>query len=119
MYKGTYDIIFQNNSSREIFILRGLEDASHNNRYLAFEDVNLPSGMQDGEYSYYCIFNGRDDVVYETNTSVLKTILHTDDGDITLKDLKPFMGLLKVGSINDKNVYNKDNNNKIFYYRKK
>lgn len=114
----TYDIIFQNNSSREIFLLQGLEDKSDSNRYLQFEDVQFPSGMNDGEYSYYCLFNGRDDVIYEFNSTVLKSVLHTDEGDIVLGDLRPFIGLLRVGDVEEKNVYKKDEKNKIFYYKK-
>lgn len=115
-----FDILLQNNASREIFILHQLDNVSDTNRYLEFVDVTLPDGMNDGEYSYAVIYNGRDDVVYEPNAALLRTLVKTSEGDYHLGDLKPITGILKVGKPQPLNTYNtdKEKDNKTIYYYK-
>lgn len=113
-----FDILIQNNASKEIFILPQMENMSENNLYLQFDNVNFPSGVVDGEYTYAVIYNDRDDVVYETNIVLMKTVLKTGEGDFVLGDLKPLTGLLRVGEVQDSNTYKKDENKTIYYYKK-
>lgn len=113
-----FDILIQNNASKEIFILKQLENVSDSNLYLQFEDVDLPAAVKGGEYTYAVIFNDREDVEYETKSLLLKTVLHTDEGDFILGDLKPITGLLRVGEIETINQYKKDENKPIYYYKK-
>lgn len=118
-----YDIIIQNNASKKFYLLQGLEDIAPTELYLEFSNVELPEDLPDGEYTYACFINDRDDVSYDFKTPILDTIIHTDDGDIVLKDIQPFTGLLRVGNIEQSNVYGDehleypyDDNNDIIYY---
>ena len=111
-----YDLLLQNNASKEHFIYSGLTDNSTNHLYFQFDvELNVP----DGEYTYVLLKNNRDDVVYELKTPVLSTILHTEEGDVVLRDLQPGTGLLQVGEgkpVYD-NVYDEtEDTNTIFYY---
>lgn len=110
----TYDIILENNGSREFFILQGLENVSTTDLYLQFDEVELPVGMPDGEYTYAVFSNNRDDVVYTPKTPILDTLIHTDDGDITLRDINPFTGLLRVGDVQETNIYPDENTNYLY-----
>lgn len=109
-----FDVILQNNASKEFLLLSGLTDTSTTHLYHRFE-VDIDAA--DGEYTYATVYNTRDDVEYEFKTPLLDTVLHTEDGDVVLRDLQPSTGLLRIGShIEPVNIYQKDNNNTIFYY---
>lgn len=111
-----YDLILQNNASKEFFIYSGLTDNSYNRLFYQF-DVELD--VPDGEYTYVVQFNTRDDVEYDLNIPLLDSILHTGEGDVLLRDLQPSTGLLQIGEgkpVYD-NVYDEtQDNNTIFYY---
>lgn len=111
-----YDLLLENNASKEFFVYSGLTDASDNHLFYRF-DVELD--VPDGEYSYVVLVNNRDDVEYDLNTPLLSTILHTGEGDVLLRDLQPTTGLLRVGAGKPvyENVYDEtQDNNLIFYY---
>lgn len=111
-----YDLILQNNGSKEHFIYSGLTDNSLNHLYFQF-DVELD--VPDGEYTYAVLINNRDDVEYELKTTILSTIIHTEEGDVVLRDLQPGTGLLQIGAGNPvyDNVYDESEDKKtIFYY---
>lgn len=111
-----YDLLLQNNASKEHFIYSGLTDESQNRLYFKFDVV---PDCPDGEYTYVLVLNNRDDVIYEFKTPLLSTILLVEGEEIVLRDLQPETGLLIIGDgkpIND-NVYDEsDDNNTIFYY---
>lgn len=114
-----YDIFLQNNSSKQEWVVTGLENSSDNNLYLRFDDFSMPVDAPEGEYTYALIYNGRDDVVYDLKDVLLESVLHTEEGDVTLRNLRPMIGLLKYGTVvSDNTTYRKDVN-KDFYYRKK
>lgn len=108
-----YDIIIQNNTTRQVFLIRA-ENTSDDARYLQFEDIDIPSEAKDGEYTYAVIRNDRGDVEYEYNNVLIDSTVKTGDGDIKLKYLSPITGLLRIGEMEDKNTYRR--NNKIVYY---
>lgn len=110
-----YDIILQNNASKEFFVLSGLQNTSSTELYLQFEDIELPEGAQDGEYTYACVCNEESGVTYSPKTPILDTIVHSNEEDIVLGELKPYTGLLRVGKPQESNVYD-DTKNKTFYY---
>lgn len=122
-----YDIIMQNNASKEFFLLQGLEDEAVTELYIEFNDVDLPEGMPDGEYTYACFVNNREDVNYIFKTPILDTLVQTDDGEIELRYIKPYTGLLRVGEVNEANIYDvsdtnypyddgRTDNNEMIYY---
>lgn len=113
------DLILQNNASKEFFIYSGLTNISTNPLYTEF-DIELD--VPEGEYTYATTINNRTDVSYELKTPLLKTILHTEDGDALLADLHPQTGLLQIGEYGKPiNIYEEetpDNNNEnnIWFY---
>lgn len=116
-----YDIILQNNASKAFYLLTKQEDIAVTELYLHFENVDLDA--PDGEYVYACFANDRDDVTYEFKTPILDTIVKADGKEILLRDIQPYTGLLRIGKIEDINLYNEedvtyqyDDNNEIIYY---
>ena len=111
-----YDLLLQNNGSKEFFTYSGLTNLSENHIYYHF-DIDL--GVPDGEYTYVVLVNNRDDVEYELKIPLLMTILHTGEGDVLLRDLQPATGLLRVGAgvpVYD-NIYDEgEGTGVIFYY---
>lgn len=112
-----FDILLQNNASKEIHILKGLTNVSESHLYLDFKDVEMPMEVKDGEYTYAVIYNEREDVTYEVNTILMNTLVKTDEGSVILADLKPITGLLRVGDIESITNYPKDENKKVYYYK--
>lgn len=111
-----YDIILQNNASKQVILLPGVEDTSESHLYHLFEvRIDAP----EGEYTYCIVYNERDDVEYEFKTPLLDTVLHYgDDESIVLRLLQPDTGLLRIGTtIEPENIYQDDeNNDTTFYY---
>ena len=117
-----FDIIFMNNASKKVKILQKQENVSEDKDCLLFENVELD--LPDGEYTYAAIYNARDDVRYDVKNDLLETIVMTDVGNVPLKVLRPFTGLLMVKNENKKTLFynpkRKDGvytqNLTIFYY---
>lgn len=112
-----FDIILQNNGDKRIFLLSGMTNVSENQLYLDFENVELPDGAENGEYTYAVIANDLSGTVYDFKSEILETIVTASGVSVTLRDLKPLIGLLRVGNIEEKNVY-QPKNNKTYYYKK-
>lgn len=106
-----FDVILQNNATKEVFVLSGLENTSYNSLYLQFDDVELPKNVKDGEYTYAVLVNERTDVVYKPQNSLLETLIETGEGNVQLKDVEPLVGLLKVLK------KNKNKDTTIYYER--
>lgn len=110
-----YDLLLQNNASKEFTIYSGLTNISDNHLYYHF-DVELD--VPDGEYTYVVQVDNRDDVEYELKTPILSTMIHTGDGDVLLRDLQPATGLLRIGAgtpVYD-NVYDQTEDNQLIFY---
>ena len=109
-----YDLILENNASKEFFLFSGLTD-SGTNLYHQFE-VDLD--LADGEYTYVLLLNNRDDVEYEFKYPILQSIVTADGKSFELKDLRPEIGLMRIGAeIADASIYDeKTNNNNFIYY---
>ena len=120
-----FDIILQNNASREVFLLEKQKNRTESINYLLFENVELPSNMPDGEYNYAIIGNMRTDVVYDFQNDLLESLVKTQDGNILLKNLRPFTGLLKIKGDNGKMMFYEQReegptysqNMTIYYYK--
>ena len=109
-----YDLILMGNASRQFFLLSGLTDTSTTHLYHRFL---VEIDAEEGEYTYAVVRNERNDVEYEFKTPLLDTIIHTQDGDVVIRDLQPSTGLMRIGNeIAPVNMYQKDNKNTIFYY---
>ena len=101
--KMNFDIIFVNNASKKVKILQKQENVSEDKDYLCFENVELD--LPDGEYTYAAIYNARDDVRYDVKNDLLETVVMTNEGNVPLKVLRPFMGLLMVKNENKKTLF--------------
>lgn len=109
-----FDLVLQNNASKEFFTFTGLTSTSSNHLYYKFE-VDIDAA--DGEYTYALFRNERDDVEYEFKTPLLDTILHTGDGDVLLSDLNPSTGLMRIGDkVENTNIYDDNKAHTIYYY---
>lgn len=116
-----FDLIIQNNASRQAYVFPGLEDLSDNHLYHKF---NAEIEAEEGEYTYVLIINDRDDVTYDIRVPLLDTILHTEDGDVVIRDLQPATGLLRIGAPGQVNTYDNtawsgettQGNNTMFFY---
>ena len=112
-----FDLIIQNNASKQIFLISGLTDTSDTPLAYIFENFNMPEKAQDGEYTCTLFRNGRSDVQYEFKDVLLDTVAHTEDGDIQIRYLRPEIFLMKYGDI--KTGYISRDKNKTYAYRKK
>ena len=101
--KMNFDIIFVNNASKKVKILQKQENVSEDKDYLCFENVELD--LPDGEYTYAAIYNARDDVRYDVKNDLLETVVLTDEGNVPLRVLRPFTGLLMVKNKNKKTLF--------------
>lgn len=111
-----YDLLLQNNASKEFFIYSGLTDTGDNHLYYKF-NIDL-STLKSAEYTYVVLINNRDDVEYDMNTPILDTILHTGEGDVLLRDLQPSTGLLQIGDGAPvyENIYDETKDNDLIFY---
>lgn len=113
-----YDIILQNNASKETFIISGVSSTGNSRLYLEFENLEMPEGAQDGEYTYTVVRNELEGVSYKPQNGLLESVVEYDGQSYALRDLKPLVGLLRIGNVEDRNVYKDDDKNKIYYYKK-
>lgn len=112
-----YDIFFKNNSTNQTFSVYGAENKSKNPYYVEFKEFELPEGMEDGEYTYIAFtrYMNLEDVEYRLNVEMLDSIAIIDGKEYKFKYLKPLIGLMKVGMPEGKTIYNKTNNENIYY----
>ena len=101
--KMKFDIIFVNNASKKVKILQKQENVSEDKDYLCFENVELD--LPDGEYTYAAISNETIDVRYDVKNYLLETIVLTGEGNVPLRVLRPFTGLLMVKNENKKTLF--------------
>jgi hypothetical protein len=114
-----YDIIFQNNGSKELFTVLGVENTDVNPYYLTFEGLELPEGMTYGEYTYV-IFTNYLRVEYRFAANLLDSVAIYDGKEYGFRHLKPLVGLMRLGEVKDDAIYNdKNKDNNIFYYEEK
>lgn len=112
-----FDLIIQNNSTKETRLYAGLESISSSPLYYTF---NLDSDLDGGEYSYWLLCNQRSDVEYEFKDVVLDSILHTNEGDIQLRYVRHLTGLMRVGDKQEqKEVYVQRDKEITYITRKK
>ena len=111
-----YDLFFQNNGSKQVFSVKGVEGTT-NEYYLTFEEFDMPEGMEDGEYTYVVFTNERNDVEYEYAACLLDSYAIVDGEKYEFSKLKPLTGLLRIGEPKNDSIYTKSNNENIFYRR--
>lgn len=105
-------LFIQNNATRQIYVYQNLSPAESNHLWIRFEDMDLGE-IPDGEYTYALIAGN--EIEYTPKAVLLDTLIA--DTDMTLKDLQPAIGLLRVGIFQEKNVYNQPEEPKHYYYK--
>lgn len=109
-----YDLIYQVNASKKNGVIQGLKDTGNRMAYI-FKDFNFPDDVPYGEITGALIWNGRKDVTYEFKDVLLDSVLHTDEGDVTLRDLRPEVFLMRYGTVEADAIY-ADKNTEYYYY---
>lgn len=118
-----YDLFFQNNGSKQIYEILGVKEAGCSPYYIEFVNLDMPEDMQDGEYTYFVFANSRDDVTYEFNEILGKSVAVVDGKKYSFMDLKPLMGIMRYGDPSSDNKYiyaeqDKNKDNKGWLYQK-
>ena len=113
-----YDILLQNNASKEYFIFSGVESTVENNLYVEFDDFEMPEKVKNGEYTYAVLRNSLSGVTYNCKNGLMDSLVEYSGQTYQLVDLRPLTGLLRVGKIEDKNNYQEKPKNKTYYYQK-
>lgn len=108
-----WDIIIQNNASKQVYVYQGHTPNITTPLYISFEDFDLD--VPNGEYNYY-LLPSREGRQYETAEVPLNSIVIEGEVRRTLDWYKPYSGLLRVGEVEMANKYNK-RENKTFYYK--
>ena len=109
-----YTLILQNNASNEFSIFSGLTNASDNNLYVRFDDIDL--GLPDGEYTYLLFICDIDEVEYSFKNPILDSDVKVEDDVFQLRDLCPVVGLMRIGEVEDANIYDNKDTTRTFYY---
>lgn len=116
-----YDILIFNNSTKTGYLFQGQEDTANDAAlYHTFENLDLTE-LPSGEYNVYSLRNDYGTAVtWDIQDVPLNSILEYEDKRFKLGDLKPYIGLLKLGTedTSDKNKYRAKNEEYAFYKRK-
>lgn len=109
-----FDLILQNSATKAEYLVSGLVDSGNRLAYV-FDGFAMPEDARTGEYYCALIWNGRKDVTYEFKDVLLDSVLHTDEGDVTLRDLRPEVFLMRYGTVEADAIY-ADKNTEYYYY---
>lgn len=112
-----FDLIIQNNASKQVFLISGLTDSSDTSLAYIFKNFSMPEKAQEGEYLCLLFRNGREDVEYNYSDVLLDTVARTLDGDVQVRYLRPEIFLMKYGENGVDYVYR--TKDKEYIYRKK
>lgn len=118
-------IILQNNATKEIHSFPRQINYSASDLFLLFKLYRVAE-LPDGEYTYYCFRDYNDtDVEVEENFnnggSVIldnEIVIHLGEVDevVKIRDLNPFVGLLRIGDVDVTSNQYDDEKNKKYYY---
>ena len=109
-------MLFQNNASREIFILDGLQDIAVSPLYYTF-DLVMPDKAPAGEYTYYLIEASNS--ITPNSQPLLSVVTLPDGTTVLLRDLRPEIGLFMYNTTDaDTNIYPEKQKSFIYYDRK-
>lgn len=106
-------LFIQNNSDKRIWVMTGITPDITNHLYITFNDFEFPEDCPDGEYTYALIAG--EDCEYQAKAEMLDTIVN---GSFKLRDLHPAVGLLRIGILQEKNIYKETGNKEYIYYKK-
>lgn len=113
-----YDLFFQNNGSKEVYVVTGVEDKDSTDYVINFEEFPMPEEMVDGEYTYVVFANTlpRENYEYELDDVLLDSIIVIDgEQRFSFKDLKPLIGLMRIGQVEQNMIINNDREEYYIY----
>lgn len=117
-----YDIILQNNSSKEVFLFEKQIPVEETGLYLLF-NLEMPEGVKEGEYTYAVVRNYRKDAEYTFKPVLLESevYLRKADEKVTLQHLAAMTGIVAIeteGKAPQMLFIEGDgeNNNNVYYY---
>lgn len=109
-------MLFQNNASREVFILDGLHNIAVSPLYYTF-DLVMPDKAPTGEYTYYLIEASNS--ITPNSQPLMSVVTLTDGTTVLLRDLRPEIGLFMYNTTDaDPNIYPEKQKSFIYYDRK-
>lgn len=111
-----FTMLLQNNASREVFILDGLQDIAVSPLYYTF-DLVMPDKAPAGEYTYYLIEASKS--ITPNSQPRLSVVTLPDGTTKLLGDTKPEIGLFQYNTTDaDTNIYPEKQKSFIYYDRK-
>lgn len=114
-----YDLILQNNATKQKFLFKGLTASTENELFIGFDDFEMPDDVPYGEYLYYLIPYTDDLQIEYQEKDVVENMIATIDGiDYQLKNINHSSGLLKYHN-SESPVIERDTNKQVVYRRKK
>lgn len=114
-----YDILIQNNGTKQKFFFQSLTAYTVNNLYVEFVDFEMPDDVPFGEYLYYLIPYEDNLVPQYKEKDVLKdTIVILGDIEYKINDINHSSGLLKYHD-SESPAIERDTNKQVVYRRKK
>lgn len=111
------DLIIQNTGNKQMYLYSGLTPSKSNHLYYEFDELELD--VDSGEYIYGLIENELSGVSYIFKNEFLETEVIYSGETYTLRDLKPLIGVMRVGTIEEKAKYAPSDNKVTYYYRSK
>ena len=114
-------LFLQNNGDKRIWVIPDITPDITNHLWVKFEDFEFPEDCPDGEYTYALVAGNITE--YQLKAEMLDTLIN----DMTLRELHPAVGLLRIGTLEmpstPANTYEPENedgqNNKHYYYYSK
>lgn len=110
-----FDLILQNTASKQEYLIQGLTDTSDSWLVYVFENFQMPEGAEEGEYYGALYRNFRKDCEYELNDVITETLIHTNEGDVRVRDLRPELFLMKFGDVVSQSKFREENKNYYYY----
>jgi hypothetical protein len=117
-----YDIIIQNNASKEVFLFQRQTPVEETGYYILF-NLEMPDEVKSGEYTYAVLRNYRSDVEYTFKPVLMESevyIRRADERNI-LGHLRPMTGIVAIETEGEDPQLlfiegDGENNNNVYYY---
>lgn len=117
-----YDIILQNNASKEVFLFQRQTPIEETGYYILFS-LEMPDGVKEGEYTYAIVRNYRTDIEYTFKPVLLESDVYSrrKDEHLTLQHLSPMTGIVAIETADGAPQLifiegEGENNNNVYYY---
>lgn len=111
----TYTLLLKNNATRSEYVVRGLVDEGTDMIHF-FKDFSMPSGAQQGEYTYALFFDEvLGEIQYDLKDDLLETVVTVDGVSIAVKHLNPEVGILAYVEKEEQGAWLPNNKENRYY----